>query len=280
MRLTALLLSLTLLGSSAALIAQSPSYSTSLVAADPASGGTGVQTKSAAKMPSATLSPLSRFAFSVGISAEGIDLQAATNLDRHFNLRATGNVFQYNINNISSNGFNIDAKLNLASGGASLDYYPFPNHGFRLSPGVLAYNQNSATATFAVTGGTSFTLDDVTYYASTTNPVKGTGSLGLHANRPAFTITTGWGNMIPRTGGHFSFPFELGVALIGEPAINIALNSGQVCDANGQNCVDVATDQSVQTNLQAQIAKYKSDLDPLKTYPIVSFGVAYSFRVR
>jgi ubiquinone biosynthesis protein Coq4 len=44
--------------------------------------------------------------------------------------------------------------------------------------------------------------------------------------------------------------------------------------------VDVATDQSVQSNLQAQIAKYKSDLDPLKTYPIASFGVAYSFHVR
>jgi hypothetical protein len=280
MRPTALFLSLTLLGSSTALFAQSANFSTSLVAADPASDGTGVQANSAAKMPPAAIKPLSRFALSAGVSASGINLQAATNLDKHFNLRATGNVFQYNINNISSNGFNIDAKLNLASGGASLDYYPFPNHGFRLSPGVLAYNQNSATATFAVTGGTSFTLDDVTYYASTTNPVKGTGSLGLHANRPAFTITTGWGNMIPRKGGHFSFPFELGVALIGEPDLNIALNSGEVCDANGLNCQDVATDPDVQTNLKAQIAKYKSDLDPLKTYPIVSFGVAYSFRVR
>ena len=77
-----------------------------------------------------------------------------------------------------------------------------------------------------------------------------------------------------------SFPVELGVAFIGAPALNIALTSGQVCDANGQNCVDVATDQSVQSNLQAQIAKYKSDLDPLKTYPIASFGVAYSFHVR
>jgi hypothetical protein len=280
MRPTALFLSLALLGSSAALIAQSPIDSTSLIASDPTSEGTGAQAHAAAKALPATIKPLSRFALGAGVSAEGIDLQAATNLDRHFNLRVIGNVFQHDINDISSNGFNIDAKLNLASGGASLDFYPFPNHGFRLSPGVLAYNQNAATATFAVTGGTSFTLDDVTYYASTTNPVKGTGSLGLHANRPAFTITTGWGNMIPRKGGHFSFPFELGVAFIGEPAINIALNSGQVCDANGQNCVDVATDQDVQNNLQAQIAKYKSDLDPLKTYPIVSFGVAYSFRIR
>jgi ubiquinone biosynthesis protein Coq4 len=44
--------------------------------------------------------------------------------------------------------------------------------------------------------------------------------------------------------------------------------------------VEVATDQSVQTNLKTQIDKYKSDLDPLKTYPIVSFGVAYNFKIR
>jgi hypothetical protein len=32
--------------------------------------------------------------------------------------------------------------------------------------------------------------------------------------------------------------------------------------------------------LQAQVAKYKNDLDPLRTYPIVSSGVAYNFRIR
>jgi hypothetical protein len=28
------------------------------------------------------------------------------------------------------------------------------------------------------------------------------------------------------------------------------------------------------------VDKYRNDLDPLKTYPIVSIGVAYSFRIR
>jgi hypothetical protein len=103
----------------------------------------------------------------------------------------------------------------------------------------------------------------------------------LNAQKPAFTVTGGWGNMIPRkAGGHLSFPVEVGVAFIGAPTLNIVLNSGQVCNAQGQNCVDVATDADVQTNLKAQIAKYQSDLNPLKTYPIVSFGVAYSFHVR
>lgn len=221
--------------------------------------------------------PFSHVAFSAGISPMGVNLSVATNVNRYMNVRGVGSIFSYNVDNISTNGFNVDAKLNLASAGASLDFYPFPQHGFRLSPGLLFYNENGADATFNVTGGTSFTLNDTTYYASSKNPVMGFGKLGLHAQKPAFTATTGWGNMIPRSGGHWSFPVEIGAAFTGSPALNIALTRGQVCDAQGLYCVDVATDPTVQANLQEQIAKYKGDLDPLKTFPIVSFGVAYSF---
>jgi hypothetical protein len=224
--------------------------------------------------------PFSHIALGGGFSPLGIQLLAATNVSRYLNVRGTGNFFHFTDSGISTNGFTIDAKLNLASAGVSADLYPFPNHGFRLSPGLLFYNQNGADATFNVKGGTSFTLNDTTYYASSTNPVMGGGNLGLDARKPAFTLTTGWGNMIPRGGRHWSFPVEIGVAFVGAPTLNIALTSGQVCDAEGLNCVNVATDPNVQANLQTQVAKDKKDLDPLQTYPIVSAGVAYSFHLR
>jgi hypothetical protein len=224
------------------------------------------------------MGPLSHIALGGGISTMGINLQAATNLNRFINLRASGNYFNYNINNITTSGFTVNGKVNLASAGASVDFYPSPRHGFRLSPGVLLYNKNAASAAFTVAGGTSFSLNNTTYYASSTNPVLGTGALGLHSQNPAFTVTTGWGNMIPRKHGHLSFPFEIGVGFIGAPTLNIALTSGQICDVNGQNCVAVATDASVQQNLATQVAKYTHDLSPLKTFPIVSGGVAYSFK--
>lgn len=284
MKSTALCLSLALLVFSATLTAQSPGLSSSLIAADPVSDGTAVQPNAPSAAPS-TIKPLSHFALGGGISVSGVNLQAATNLNRHINLRATGNVFQYTINNISESGFKIDASLNLASAGASLDFYPFPNHGFRLSPGVLTYNQNAATGIFAVAGGSSFTLDNSTYYASTADPVKGTGTLGLHTQKPAFTITTGWGNIIPRKGGHFSFPFELGVALIGSPSMGVNLTGSACTDASQLYCTNLASTTDpiaieIRNNLNAQVAKWKNDLDPLKTYPIVSFGIAYSFRIR
>jgi hypothetical protein len=280
MKPNALCLSLVLFAAPALTLAQSPSFSSSLVADSSAPEGAAGQAASPVRNTAASQRPFSRIAIGGGFSPLGINVLLATNLGQHMNLRATGNAFKYTASDISTNGFNVDANLNLASAGVSLDFYPFPKHGFRLSPGALFYNTNKADATFSVTGGTSFTLDDFTYYASTTNPVKGTGTFGVHSQNPAFTITTGWGNVIPRKGGHWSFPFEVGVALIGSPTVNVALTQGQVCDVNGQNCVNVATDADVQSNLQAQVAKYKSDLDPLKTYPIVSFGVAYAFRIR
>jgi len=280
MRPTSPLLSLVLLAASAGLFAQSPGYSSSNFAAEPDPGMGGSQAASPVKNSSASIAPLSRLALGAGFSPLGVNLLVATNINRRLNLRGTGNFFQYSANNISTNGFNVDAKIALASAGASLDVYPFPNHGFRLSPGALFYNTNAANAVFSVKGGTSFTLDNVTYYASATNPVKGTGAVGLHTQKPAFTITTGWGNVVPSRGGHWSFPFELGVAFIGAPTMKLALTQGQVCDANGLNCVNVATDQALQTNLQAQVDKYIGDLEQLKTYPIVSIGVAYSFRIR
>jgi hypothetical protein len=228
------------------------------------------------------LKPFSRLALGGGISSMGVNMQAATNVNRFLNVRATGNLLNYNANNITTNGFNIDAKFNFASAGAAVDFYPFPNHGFRLSPGVLIRNQNTATGTVTALGGTSFTLNNVTYYSSSANPVSGSASIGLNATNPAFTITTGWGNMIPRRGGHWSFPFELGVAATGTPTVNMALTSGQVCanPLGTLNCVNVVGNTDINTNLQAQISKYKSDLDPLKVYPIVSFGVAYNFSIR
>jgi len=212
----------------------------------------------------------------------GVNLQAAFNLNRYMNLRVSGNVFHYSVNNISTNGFTLDGNLNLAAVGVSLDYFPFPNHGFRVSPGLLVYNQNGVSASATVAGGTSFTLNNVNYDSSTASPVVGTASLDLNSRKPAFTITTGWGNMISRRGGHWSFPFEIGAAFVGSPTVNVAFTGGQVCsgpDGTGQ-CTNAVGDTSLNINLQAQISKWESDLQPLQFYPILSFGVAYDFGIR
>jgi hypothetical protein len=257
------------------------SLSTPVAAQQPvlASSSAGV-TRLAPAPKSTEVTPFSRLAFGGGISPLGINMQAAINVNRHINVRGVGNVFNYTLNNISTNGLNINGKLNFATAGASVDFYPWANHGFRLSPGAIFYNQNAVSADITVAGGTSFSLNDYTYYASSTNPIRGNAGLGLNTRKQAFSMTTGWGNMIPRRGGHWSFPFEIGAAFIGSPTLNMALTGGQACDAQGMNCVNVATDPDVQANLQAQITKYRNDINPFQYYPIISFGASYNFKVR
>jgi hypothetical protein len=282
MKRNVLFVTLAIMATSTCLLAQRASTPFSVAAASPSTEGytSGAVSRPAAGIGPSSISPFSRIAFGSGISPMGINLQAAVNLNRRMNVRGVGNVFNYSANNISTNGMNVNGKLNFATAGAALDIYPFPEHGFRLSPGLLLFNHNEVSGDLAVDGGTSFELNGVTYYASSTNPIKGNGHVGLNTRNPAFTMTTGWGNMISRRGGHLSFPFEVGAAFVGAPSVGVALTGGQACDQFGQNCVDVATDPTVQANLQAQIQKYKSDISPFQYYPILSIGVAYNFNLR
>jgi len=222
--------------------------------------------------------PFSRAALGVSVSPLGVGVEATTNINSHINFRSNGSYFQYTANNIQTQGFNVTGNIKLSSARASIDFYPF-HAGFRLSPGLMFYNGNHATATVGVPAGTSFSLDNNTFYsAAGANAVSGKGAFGLGNGHPALTMTTGWGNAIPRHG-HFSFPVEIGAAFIKQPTIKATL-SGYVCDQNGQNCVSAATNSYVQQALTAQLQKYQNDVNPLKTFPIVSFGVAYNFRTR
>ena len=232
--------------------------------------------------------PFSKVAIGGGISPLGIQLSMTTNLNQHFNLRSTGNLFGYSTN-FTTSGIGADAKLNMRSVGAALDIYPF-HKGFRVSPGLLFSNGNRITANASVAGGTSFTLNGQTYYSANANsvtgasPVNGNALLNMHTTNPAFTITTGWGNTVP-SNGHWSFPVEVGVAMIGAPSLKVNLGGWACYDQAQTLCTDISSKTDpiaidIQNNLSAQVAKWTRDIEPLKTYPIASFGVAYSFGLR
>jgi hypothetical protein len=274
----------------ATLTAQSVSSSSRLTTDSPNNNGEGgaYHSSAATQNKTASAAPFSRIAIGGNISTLGPNLQITTNIASHLNLRATGNALNYSTT-FSTNGFDANAKLNMVSAGVSADIFPF-RAGFRISPGVMVVNNNRISATAVAASGTSFDFDNATYYSASTNaktgstPLNVAASLGLNTTKPAFTVTTGWGNTIPRKG-HWSFPFELGVAFTGQPSINVALSGWACQDAALTQCGNVndttnSTAKDVQASLNTQIAKWKNDLDPLKTYPILSFGVAYSFRVR
>ena len=271
-----------------AVAAQSSSSGIDLIDSESVAEGGGLFASAAVK-PSGSSGAFSRFAFGSGVSTLGVGVQAATNINQHLNLRATGNMFNYAAT-LNTNGLTVNAKLNLMSTGVSLDFYPF-HAGFRISPGVLINNRNQVTAADTVAPGSSFTLNGQTFYSANANtatgatPVSGTATLGLNGKKLSPTLTGGWGNVMPRKGGHWTFPVEVGVAYIGQPPLTASLTGTACYDQAQTECTSLTntTDPiaiAVQSDLQAQVAKWKTSLSPLKTYPIVSAGLTYSFRVR
>jgi len=281
------ILSFTVLLAASSLVAQIPTLSARR--SDNSSDGGSYRPVPSVQQGSIYGGPFSRIAIGGSFNTLGPGIQITTNLADHFNLRASGSTFRYSTN-FNTNGFNADAKMSMTNAAIAADIYPF-HKGFRVSPGLMVLNNNRVTANAVAAGGTSFTFDNTTYYSANANAATGAtpmtvnGSLGLNTTKPAFTLTTGWGNTLPRNGGHWSFPFEIGAAFIGAPSVNVTL-AGWACQDQAQtecgNMQDTtnATAQQVQTSLAAQITKWKSDLNPLQTYPILSFGVAYSFPLR
>lgn len=222
--------------------------------------------------------PFSRFAVGANFSPLGIGATLTSNINPHLNLRADASLFSYSTT-FNTNGFNASGSLKLASSRLSLDMYPF-HRGFRISPGVMFYNQNRLTANDTVASGTTFTLNGDTFYSANANsvtgatPISGTALLNLHTSRPAFTITGGWGNPMAHSG-HWTFPFEAGVGFVGAPSLTANLTGWACYDQAQTQCTNVSNLNDpiavqIQGDLQSQISKWTQDLNPLKTYPIIS----------
>jgi hypothetical protein len=218
--------------------------------------------------------PFSVFAVQVTASFSGVGIQLATPLAHDFNLRGGGSFITY-ATTYSTDGMNTAGQINLRSSNVSLDWYPF-HGGFRISPGVTLYNGNILSATLSVPGGQNFNLGDGTYTSSPSDPVHGIASMAF-GKRTVPSFTVGWGNMIPRSGRRLSVPFEIGFQYIGPPKINLNL-SGTAC--NNMGCSNIATDPTSQADLQLQINQIDNEIAPLRFYPIVSIGLAWTFGSR
>ena len=201
-----------------------------------------------------------------------------------------GNYFNFNSRQFEIEGFKANANFHLASAAAAVDWYPFASV-WRISPGVLFLNGNQLSGTTDIIPGTSFSLNNQTFYSANTNaatgatPLQGSGTLAFHSHSTAFTIAGGFGKFIPRSNRHWSFPSEFGVAFTGSPKA-IAGFTGWVCTDYAQtNCSNVgssSTPAGAQFNgaLQTALTKWNRDLALVKVYPLFSYSVVYSFNIR
>jgi hypothetical protein len=218
-----------------------------------------------------SVKPFSSLALAVKLGVAGIGFDVATPLSKHLNLRGGASFFSYSPN-LNEDGITATGTLTFRSVTANVDYFPFKG-SFHLSPGVTLYNGNKIIANASVAGGSSFELNNVDYTSANSNPIQGIFDVKL-GNQVAPSFTIGWGNMIPRGGGHWSVPFEIGFQYVSSPVLTLNLTGSTV--QNGVT-VNTATDPNFQANEKAEQASLQSDINALQIYPILSIGVGYKF---
>ena len=212
------------------------------------------------------------FGAGIKISLLGIGGEVAVPIANRMDIRAGVNGFSYD-RNFNKDGVAYAGHLNFRTVEAHYDWFPFGG-GFHVSPGALLYNGNKITANAAVAGGQTFTLNDTTYSSDPNNPVTGTGKIDFKKVAPTFTV--GFGSLLPRSGRHWSIPFEIGAAYQQAPRVTLNLTGG-ACDSTGLNCRDISSDPTVISNIQAEQAKINKDVSPFKFYPLISIGFGYRF---
>jgi hypothetical protein len=234
----------------------------------------------AALPASSPVMPTLRLFSSVGIDAYagvgGIGFALASPLARRFNVRAGSEFFAYSTT-FQDQGANVGIHLRVRSGHASLDWFPFAGR-FRLSPLIVFANNNRAQATALVPAGDTITLNGQAYISSATDPLHGAGSVDFRKTSPGFTL--GFGNIVPRTSSHFSFPIEAGFYYVGQPGLKVTFN-GSACYPNEpepRGCESVNENADFQQNLAAFIARNRNNLSYASFFPVFSFGFGYAFR--
>lgn len=233
--------------------------------------------------------PLSRMSIGADVGPLGIGIKGAVILTGTIDGRVMGNFFNFNSADFEAEGTTAHGSIHLASLGAMADFYP-KNSIFRISGGLMLWNGNQITASGTEAPGTSFTINNQTYYSARPNPVTGaepvgaSAVLGLHTNEPEFIVSGGFGRFVPRSQRHWSFPSEFGVVFMGAPSLNIT-PSGWVCtDAAETECSSV-TDTSTpvgeafNSSLQSALTRWRRSLGRVTVYPIFTYSVVYSFNL-
>jgi hypothetical protein len=250
-------------------------YSTSTPEVQPLSTDSSAGSVGQAEAASqGSMKPFSHVGVAVELGFLGIGGQIAVPLHARGNLRVAGDAFQYSYL-FTTDGFNINSKLNLSSVRLAYDFLPFKG-SFHISPTLMLYNGNNFGGAVTVASGTSVQINNVTYTSSASDPLRGNPTFS-YSNKVAPGLTIGFGNLVPRQSNHhWSVPFEFGGVYTSQPKALLNL-SGTACDQNGLNCQQVATSSSIQANIVAQQNTYQSDYSWLRFYPILQVGVGYKF---
>jgi hypothetical protein len=213
----------------------------------------------------------------VKLGTLGVGIQGAVAVANRVNVRGGFNVFSYD-HTFDQSGASINGSLKLQSVEANLDL--LIGGGFRFSPGVLLYNNNHVDGSITVTPGQSFSIGGQNYTSGAANgsdPINGSASMTFNKFSPMLAI--GFGQLVPRSGRHFSMAFDLGVVFEDAPTVTMTYG-GTGCLAGvpaALGCKPINTQASITSQIAAEQVKFSDAVSILKYYPVLSLGFGWRF---
>src|SRR4051812_10242158 len=122
-----------------------------------------------------------RLAVGVKVGTLGVGFQVGTALGSRINVRGGANFFNYK-DSLTEDGVIYNGTLQLRSVEAKLDLFVIG--GFRVTPGLLLYNDNNVSATASVPNGTSVSFNGTRYTSNPNDPLRGTAAITFNKFAP------------------------------------------------------------------------------------------------
>ena len=189
----------------------------------------------------------------VGSTGVGGDLTVG--LTENLNIRAGIAYFTWTQEDVGGGNDKKDFKLDLLNVPITLDWHPISGNGFRISAGVMFNNDRGE---ISAKSGQTVSINDRDYVVSSLN-----GTVDFNKIGPYLGI--GYGNAAD-TSAHWHFSSDLGVVFVGAPNVTLAATA-----------LNPAEQPALNADVEQQRQKYSDDAKPFQVYPVVSFGVSYTF---
>jgi hypothetical protein len=212
---------------------------------------TAIVASAAAAITVAVATPARAEELYVGAGTTGFELGAAIKLAPHAGLRIDAEFLNLG-RTFERDGATYDAKLKFANLGVYGDV--FVTDSFRLVGGLLL-GSRKVSGVGVATGGT-YTINGTTY------PAAGE-SMTLDAKFPSASPYFGIGFGHSQSAPGLGLYFDAGVAF-GRAKVKLTPSAGLLAAAG-------------QANIDAEQARMQDDLDKLRAYPVVKFGLNYAF---
>jgi hypothetical protein len=211
----------------------------------------------AAQQPTDSSTTSSDMSIAFRVGTPGLGLEASKLLTGHLGVRVGGSFFSDNLTR-SESGINYSGSVKLHTFSGLIDLYPGRRGSFHFTVGIVT-NPLTASGVGQPSSG-DVTINGKPYTSAQVGTLNGVAK--FKAVGPY--VGVGFGTPATR-GSALKFVFDLG-AVIGQPTVSLSATGGAF--AQGSLPYD---------DLQAQQMTTQQDLNKVKAYPVISFGLAYCF---